>query len=850
LAGALALVTVVRLPVGPSTAVPAIHERGSEREEPGKKPKDWFVFQRAFPYPDIPEPARRNAFREARVFRELHEARGPSAWVAAGPYNVGGRLTDVVADPTNPSRVYAAAAAGGVFRSNDMGSTWTALFDGETTLSMGALALDPSDPQTIYAGTGEPNAAGDNYAGDGFYRSTDEGDTWVNLGLEESGTIGDIAIDPTNPDRIFVAATGHLYTTGPHRGLYRSTDGGSSWSNVLFENDSTGVVSVEIDPSNPSVLYAATWERRRAPAYRRVGGPGSGVWKSADGGSSWTRLAGGLPPQGPSVGRIGLALAPSSPSTVYAFYCDDPGNFLGVYKTTNAGASWSRVSDGTLSDITGGFGWYFGQIRVAPSDANRVWVAGLDLYRSTNGGSSWTNVSGSMHVDQHALWVHPTDVNRLYAGNDGGFYRTTNGTSWTHSVDLPVSQFYAITVDPQLPHRLYGGTQDNSTLRTLTGDPDTWDVIYGGDGFYTIVDPLDSNTIYAEYQYGGLGKSTDGGSSWDDATSGISGSDRRNWSTPVIMDPSNHNTLYYGTYRVYRSTNGAASWSSISPDLTGGDPPGGLVFGTLTTLDVAPSNPSALLAGADDGRVSISLNGGGSWTNVSAPLPDRWVTRVAFDPTNHLVAYVTFSGFKLDEPMAHLYRTANGGTSWSDISSNLPPVPLNDVIADPENPNVLYVGSDTGVYWSANLGVSWQPLGSGLPATPIHDLHLHDGARILVAGTHGRSMYTFDLDQVTVGVETASTPQPPRVTVAPNPFATAATLTVSMSASNERPIVEIFDLGGRRVRELTSGSKRGTAVQFVWDGRDGSGADLARGAYFYRVRADGGSIVGKWVLAR
>jgi photosystem II stability/assembly factor-like uncharacterized protein len=821
-------------------------DRADRRENgAGKIPNDWFVNQRAFPYAEIPEPSRRLAFREAQLFHSLYEARGTGAWVAAGPLNVGGRLTDIEADPTNPNRVYAGAAAGGVFRSLDMGSTWTPLFDDQTTLSIGALALDPSNPSTIYAGTGEANAAGDNYAGDGIYRSTDQGDTWVNLGLENTGTIGDIEVDPSNPSRVFVAAVGRLYSTGPDRGLYRSVDGGSSWENVLFENDSTGVVSVEIDPVDPTVLYAATWERLRRTTYRRVGGPGSGVFKSTDGGSNWTRLGGGLPPQGPTVGRIGLAIAPSSPSTVYAFYCDDPGNFLGVYKTINAGATWSRVSDGALSDITGGFGWYFGQIRVAPTDPNRVWVIGLELFRSTNGGSSWSDVSGSMHVDHHALWVHPTDVNRLYAGNDGGFYRTTNGTSWTHAVTLPISQFYAITVDPQLPHRLYGGTQDNSTLRTLDGNPSTWDVIYGGDGFYTIVDPLNSNIIYAEYQYGGLGKSTDGGSSWDDATSGIPSGDRRNWSTPVIMDPADHNKLYYGTYRVFRSTNGASSWTAISPDLTGGDPPGGLVFGTLTTLDVAPSNPSALLAGADDGRVSISVNGGGAWTNVSALLPDRWVTRVAFDPTSHLIAYVTFSGYKNDEPMPHLYRTTNAGASWTDISSNLPPVPLNDVIADPENTNVLYVASDSGVYWSANLGASWQPLGSGLPATPIVDLHLHNGSRKLVAGTHGRSMYTFDLDQITVAVDDAASAPEPRVLASPNPFASRATLTLEGGVEATR--AQIFDLGGRRIRSLLPD---GRGTRFTWDGRNEHDEPVANGTYFYRVEIGSRVVVGKWVVQR
>ncbi len=822
------------------------------REPAGKIPGDWFTAQRAYPATDLPAATVRAAMRDALTFDALHRAGGAGVWTPAGPTNVGGRITDVEADPADPSTIYAGSAAGGVFKSTDGGVDWTAIFDDQPFGAIGAIALDPSDASTIYVGTGEANAAGDTYSGDGVYKSTDAGTSWQHIGLEATAKIADIEIDPTDPQRVFVAAMGRLFSTNVERGLYRSEDGGASWTNVLFVDDSTGVVDVAIHPTDPDVVYAASWTRIRKPQYRLSGGLGSGIHKSTDGGDTWTRLgaAEGLPAQSSTIGRIGLAIAESSPSTVYAYYCDHPGYFLGVYKTTNGGASWSRVNDGAIDDVTSSFGWYFGQIRVAPSDADRVWVLGVPLYHSSNGGGSWDDLDSGVHVDHHALWINPTNPNQIYSGNDGGFYRTTNGgLSWTKSGNLPVTQFYAITVDPTNPERLYGGTQDNSTPRTLDGAPDGWDVIYYGDGFYTLVDPTDPNTIYAEYQYGGLGKSTNLGSSWSDATGGISGSDRRNWSTPVVMDPDDHNTLYYGTYRVYRTTNGASSWSSISGDLTNGDDPGSLVFGTITTIDVARTDPQTIMAGTDDGNVWITFDGGSSWNRVSDTLPDRWVTRVTIDPTNDQIAYVTLSGYKNDEYVPYVFRTGNGGLSWTDITSNLPPVPMNDILVDPEDPTRLYLAGDSGVYWSATTGASWAPLGSNLPPVPVYDLHLDDGSRTLVAGTHGRSMSTFDLDQIVVGVPTA--PGVPALTVraAPNPFATHTTLSVSLDAGGP-VVVEIFDARGRLVRRLADRVVTAGEARFTWDGHDERGVELAAGTYFHRVHTASGVGVGKLLRRR
>lgn len=384
-----------------------------------------------------------------------------------------------------------------------------------------------------------------------------------------------------------------------------------------------------------------------------------------------------------------------------------------------------------------------------PTDPNRVFALGVDLYRSTNGGSSWSEAGASVHVDHHAMFISPNDHNRVYLGCDGGVYLSTNGgTVWSLCINQPSTQFYAITIDHLNPQRLYGGTQDNGTLRTLTGASNDWEEIFGGDGLYCNVDYTNSSVIYAEYQWGNLVKSTDLGYSWDYVMDGINYSgDRHNWCTPVIMDPVNHNILYYGSNRLYRTTNGGVWWNAISGDLTNGPGSGNLTYGTLTTIEVAPSNTQVIYVGTDDANVWVTTNGGGSWTRINTGLPNRWVTRVAVDPYADSIAYVTLSGYKSGSSLPHIYRTTNRGGSWQAISSDLPEAPINDVIVDPMNPSVLYVGSDVGVYVSENLGGSWTPLGTNLSITTVHDLAFHPPTRTLVAGTHGRSMFLCHLTE-------------------------------------------------------------------------------------------------------
>jgi len=797
-------------------------------------PSHWMDYQRSYPYDYIKPESYISAMQEASQQRKASRDLRLD-WEFKGPTNIGGRITDLAIHPSDLNTIYVGAASGGVLKTTDLGTTWENTFTEATTISIGAVAIDPNNPEVLYAGTGEANASSYSFLGDGMYKTTNGGENWENIGLNTSAYVGRIIVDYSNSENVYVAACGNLFSVGGERGIYRSQNGGMDWEQVLFVNDSTSGVDLVQHPENPEILYAAMWERKRGLNFRNSFGDGSGIWKSTNGGDTWEEMTNGVP-TGSNVGRIGLAIAKSNPEVLYAVY-DMPNTEVSVYKTNDGGNIWSQTNDNTLDGMNSSFGWYFGQIRVDPVNENRVYVFGVDMYRSDNGGNSWNHIAGyfnfnEIHVDHHAMFIDE-NTGRIFEGNDGGLYISDNyGEDWQKLNKLGITQFYDIEIDYLMPHRLYGGTQDNNTVRTLTGATGSWQAILGGDGFYSLVDYTNNDNIYAESQNGGLYKSTDGG--WDfDYIAGQMDSDRINWSAPLIMHPEDPETLYFGTHRVWKTTNGGWNWTPVSGDITQGSSGS---FHTLTTLAISSLNPAIVLAGSADGRVHISTTNGLVWNDISEGLPVRWITRVETDPFDENTIYATVSGFRWEEAQPHVFKSTDLGENWINISGNLPDLPVNNIKLDPENEGYMFVGTDAGVYYTEDGGEYWENIMSNLPNVPVTAMKIHNPTRKLVIGTYGISAYSIDLDYL-VGVKENPLSASAELTCYPNPAsARNGSITIEIDGLfKEDSRIEITDVTGKRVKVLKPGAN---SNNMRWNLTNQSGARVAPGLYIVFVETD------------
>jgi len=685
--------------------------------------------------------------KAALIEARLHISNGiyNQPWTLVGPNTGVGRITDVEFDPTSESVYYAGAASGGLFKTVNKGATWTNIFKEAPFLSISDLALAPSNSNILYLATGEANGTNNSivYNGYGVYKSIDAGVTWTHLGLEDTDAIGRVVVHPTNPNIVFVAATGAFFANDTSRGVYRTLDGGKTWKKVLYVSTTSGGSDIVINKENPNIVVASIWDRAVNHPSRNFTGKNSGIYRSTDGGETWQQSTQGLPSVGTVLGRISLAQFESDPNIMYSMVTN--GGLEGLYRSNNAGASWSRINTNGLSIV---YGEYCSRMEVHPDNANIIYIVDLNLYKSTNGGANWSNVNNNMHVDFHTTRFHPTNPNLILVGSDGGFYSSENsGSNWKMATGLPITQFYQMAVDPNDPNKIFGGTQDNGTRRTTVGGEGPWGHVSGGDGFYVLVDPNNSNTVYAESQFGNIGRSDNGGASFSDINGSLfsASGERFAWNTPMILDPSNTNTIYFGSQKVWRSLTKGGNWQAMSDDLSNGS--NNDKFGTITTIDVS-TDGEFLLVGTDDGNVWKSENKGSTWQKINQGLPTQWVTRVHFDPGNKQRAFVTFSGFKNNDHEAHVFITEDLGASWKPIQGNLPEIPVNDILVDKDNPQTLFVATDGGVFISPNTGAEWFRLGLGLPNSPILDFDVHWRSRTLYAATYGSSIHKVKIDDI------------------------------------------------------------------------------------------------------
>ncbi|GII25757.1 WD40/YVTN/BNR-like repeat-containing protein [Planosporangium mesophilum] len=719
---------------GPATAIPP---RPPDEYRPVRGPSapaDYRYLQKTMRGETLPRHAYATAAEQAR---QLPTTGG--AWRSVGPTNIGGRITSLALDPRRPDTVYAAAATGGVWVSHDAGQRFEQAWPADQTQAMGAVATAADG--TLYAGTGEvnPGGGGITYEGTGLYASRDGGRSWRLLGLRDSGAIGAITIDPADPKRLFVAAAGSLYSPGGDRGVYRSTDAGATWQRVLAgATPFTGATEVLLDPVDRNRLYAVMWDHRREPDLRSYGGVGSGVYRSTDGGTTWTLLTGGLPGAAAGVGRIGLGQAPSGPRRLYAIVNTASGPFEGFYGSEDGGDSWRRLPDNPgLAGSQSTFGWWFGKVWVDPDSPQHVHLAGVPLMTTKDGGRTWTADTTTVHADQHAMAWDPRRANRVYLGNDGGVYRSdTDGDGgWVKAVHEPYTQFYSAAITPQDVTRISGGAQDNGSVRSWPGPGFT--EYLGGDGEENQINPRDKNNVYACYQYGNCFWSTDGGDTMTYFANNVAGT-RRNWFTPLVFDPRDPTVMYYGANVLSRSADGGRTWTAISGDLTGGPgrDPVYTNYGTISTI--APAGDGrTVYVGTDDGRVWVTRDAGANWTPLLSGQP--WVTRVVVDPAAPNRVYVTLSAYRAGSDTPHVLGSLDGGRHFVDISGNLPQAPVNDLVI--ARGATLYVATDQGVFVSHSGGWRWQRLGTGLPLVPVDDIEYDGDHQRLVAATFGSGMY-------------------------------------------------------------------------------------------------------------
>ncbi len=814
-------------------------------------PGDWFFIQRSYPTGDIPYDKYFNAMLEKKVMEQMDNPTSSLNWTPNGPYNIGGRITAIAVNPSNPNIIIIGAAAGGIFKTTNGGLNWSARTDDWPSLSVGALVMHPSNPNIIYCGTGEGNSAIDVYPGFGVLKSTDMGDTWSLVGLTEALHIPAMDIHPLNPNIIYATVMG-FRSFSQNKGVYKSTNGGINWSRVLFVSDSTSGVDVRVSPDDLNIVYAAMWERvRTPPSISKTGGITSGLYRSSDGGANWQLLGTthGIPAPAATTGRISIAVSNSDPNYVYSIFKTTTGNNIsGIYKSTNKGLNWSTMSMSGIS--SSGFDWYFGLIEVDPVNPNTVYIGSIDLFRTTN-GTSWVNLTNSysgtfdqQHPDQHVLWINPAITTNLIVGNDGGIFKTSTGNApWTKSYDLPITQFYATTIDYLNPVRKLGGSQDNGSKITFTGATNNWTVIYGGDGFTTHVDYTNSNIIYCTSQNGGLGRSTNNGVSFVGITSGLSG--RFNWSTPYILDIQDPSILYVGSHMLFRSTNRGTAWTVISGDLTRGQ---NGRLGTITCISsaVLGGGQRVIYTGTDDAKVSVTTNSGTNWVDVTGTLPQRYVTDIICDRRNPAIAYVTLSGFNIDDKNTRIFRTTNYGTNWTNISGNLLNVPANSIIVDIVRDSVLFVGCDAGVYYSTNLGASWAILGSGLPNSPVFEINYHPVSQILCAGTHGRSMYEISTANLPLGIINNSEIAD-KFSLSqnfPNPFNPATKIKFSLPKADYVRL-KVYDITGSEVAVLVNKNMPKGEYTYEFDG-----ANLPSGIYFYTLRTEKFTSTKKMILVK
>ncbi len=716
-------------------------------------PAEDYFLSKQFPDGIFDFKAYDRALSEVYSFVRKTYNRSSGEWQVEGPGNIGARANTIAVSPHDEKRMLLGFSEGGLWLTEDGGQNWIPVFDDNSYLSIGDVVFDPKNPNIAYVGTGDPNVSGFPFIGNGIHKSTDGGKTWKHMGLTETRIISQIRISEENNNIIYVSAMGIPFFKDNNRGVYKSTDGGNSWSQVLFVNDSTGVCDMAIHPENHDILYVSTWNRIRNNTKSIVSGPDAKVYKTENGGITWTDLNNGLPDNNSS--RVGIDICRSNPNVLYAAYTDPTTfNVKGIFKTVDAGNTWIELpigeNVGLPENMYGGFGWYFGKIRISPLDEDDVFILGVDMYRSKNGGLNWELSVPEwyfyeVHADKHDLIFQGEN---MYLATDGGAYMSNiMNVEWKDIENIPTTQFYRVAYNPHEPTWYYGGAQDNGSTGGNAEMINSWPRIFGGDGFQMLFHSTNPDIFYVETQNGGIFVTESGGDDFSFATEGIESSDPRNWDMPIIMSSHNPDILYTGTNKIYKNSTGSAVlWEPISGVLT--DSSSTFLRRVISSISESNIDPLFLAVGTTDGNIWLTKDGGTSWKEISTDLPQRYISAVSI--WNDYV-FVTMTGYKDADNTPYIYATNDEGENWISFQFDLPRIAINSLVILPEKENIIHprlvVGTDGGVFYYKG-GEKWIRLGNNMPIVPVYGLGYNPILNTVIAGTFGRSIMSFDMGQV------------------------------------------------------------------------------------------------------
>ncbi|MHB8054825.1 MAG: VPS10 domain-containing protein [Candidatus Aminicenantales bacterium] len=705
----------------------------------------------------------------AQTAAEMGDLLRPFSWRAIGPAVPGGRTTDIEAVEAKPWIIFAAIGPSGVWKSENAGTSWSPVFFNESTVSVGDLAVNQANPDIVWVGTGEATCRNSVTVGDGVYQSTDGGKTWTNRGLKETRHISRILIDRNNPDIVFVAAMGALWNANIERGVFKTVDGGKTWKKTLYIDENTGIADLAADWADSRILYAAAYEHRRLPWIYTSGGKGSGLYRSNDGGETWTKLTKGLP--GGMLGRIGLGTSRSNPAVVYAVVEAKDG---GIFRSEDRGETWARTCPQDVSDRVANRPFYYSQIRVDPTDDKKFYVLATGLSMSKDGGQHFQGIGGGTHSDHHSLWIDPGDPLHLIEGNDGGIDISWDGArTWNPVQSIDAAEVYQVGVDFQKPYFVYCGLQDNNAWGGPSASRDAggvrnedWFILSGGDGFFAQPDPNDPNTVYSNSQANGIvrfDRRINQAKGIRPEASLLDPPYRYNWNSPIHLSPHDSRVVYCGAQFLLRSPDRGQSWEMISPDLTTNNPDklkdsGGPITPdnssaeshcTITTIAESPVKAGVIWVGTDDGNVQVTLDNGKKWTNTIKAFPGlppcTWCSRVEASHFDAAAAYVSFDGHRTGDTHVYLYQTKDYGRTWKSLRANLPEFGWVHVVReDLRNRRLLYAGTEFGVFASLDEGESWFSLKNNLATVAVHDIAVHPRDNDLIIGTHGRGVWIMD----------------------------------------------------------------------------------------------------------